>query len=82
MSASPETTTTTAPPVADAPTVPALGALLTVAEVAGYLRVSEMTVYRMVTAGRIGATKIGRSWRIPAEDLAAYVEDCRIPRAS
>lgn len=71
MSALPQPTTTTA-----------LGRpLLTVAEVADHLRVSEMTVYRMITSHDLGATKIGRCWRVPAEDLEAYLED-RYTRAS
>ena len=48
--------------------------LLTVAEVAEYLRVSEMTVYRLISAREIGATKIGRCWRVPADDLMAYLD--------
>lgn len=52
--------------------------LLTVAEVADYLRVSEMTVYRLISGRDLGATKIGRCWRVPAEDLMAYVEDRHI----
>ena len=38
---------------------------LTVAEVADLLRVSKMTVYRMVHAGEIPAVRVGRSFRVP-----------------
>src|SRR5690606_18908839 len=38
---------------------------LTVAEVAELLRVSKMTVYRMVHAGDIPAVRVGRSFRVP-----------------
>lgn len=38
---------------------------LTVAEVAELLRVSKMTVYRMVHAGEIPAVRVGRSFRVP-----------------
>ena len=61
--------------VADAPTTPVGRPLLTVSEVAGYLRVSEMTVYRLITSRDLGATKIGRCWRVPADDLRAYLDD-------
>jgi excisionase family DNA binding protein len=44
---------------------------LTVAEVADLMRVSAMTVYRMVQAGEIPAVRFGRSYRIPE---AAVVE--------
>ena len=38
---------------------------LTVAEVAELIRVSKMTVYRMVHAGEIPAVRVGRSFRVP-----------------
>lgn len=56
--------------------------LLTVSEVADYLRVSEMTVYRMISNRDLGATKIGRVWRVPADDLTAYLADRHVTKAS
>lgn len=38
---------------------------LTVAEVAELMRVSKMTVYRMVHSGEIPAVRVGRSFRVP-----------------
>ncbi|MGO1509194.1 MAG: helix-turn-helix domain-containing protein [Actinomycetales bacterium] len=38
---------------------------LTVAEVADSLRVSKMTVYRMVHSGELPAVRVGRSFRVP-----------------
>lgn len=38
---------------------------LTVAEVAALMRVSKMTVYRMVHAGELPAVRFGRSYRVP-----------------
>lgn len=38
---------------------------LTVAEVADIMRVSKMTVYRMVHAGELPAIRFGRSYRVP-----------------
>lgn len=38
---------------------------LTVAEVAKLMRVSKMTVYRMIHAGELPAVKFGRSFRVP-----------------
>jgi len=38
---------------------------LTVAEVADIMRVSKMTVYRLVHAGELPAVRFGRSYRIP-----------------
>lgn len=46
---------------------------LTVGEVAVALRVSNMTVYRLVSAGEIPAVKVGRSVRLRADDVDAYL---------
>jgi excisionase family DNA binding protein len=46
---------------------------LTVGEVATDLRVSTMTVYRLINSGRIPAVRIGRSFRVLAEDLDRYL---------
>lgn len=50
-------------------------ALLTVGEVAAALRVSTMTVYRLINAGELPAARIGRSFRVRAEDLDRYLAD-------
>ncbi len=47
---------------------------LTVAEVAEMMRVSNMTVYRMVESGKLPAVRFGRSYRIPESALAAAIE--------
>ena len=39
---------------------------VTVAEVADLMRVSKMTVYRMIHAGDIPAVRVGKSFRVPA----------------
>ncbi len=47
--------------------------LLTVSEVAQSLRVSNMTVYRLVSAGELPAVRVGRSVRLRAEDVESYL---------
>lgn len=47
--------------------------LLTVSEVAAYFRVSKATILRWCAQGRIPAIRIGREWRIPAEELQKIV---------
>ena len=47
---------------------------LTVAEVAALLRVSTMTVYRLIKAGELPAARIGRSYRIREDDVDRYLE--------
>jgi excisionase family DNA binding protein len=49
--------------------------LLTVAEVSAILRVSKMTIYRMVHAGTIPHVRVGRSFRIPADALRAILNE-------
>lgn len=46
---------------------------LTVAEVAELMRVSNMTVYRMVESGRLPAVRFGRSYRIQESALEAAI---------
>jgi excisionase family DNA binding protein len=48
---------------------------VTVAEVAEQLRVSNMTVYRLVQAGTIPALRVGRSYRIREEDVDRYLAE-------
>lgn len=48
---------------------------LTVAEVARRLRVSNMTVYRLINAGQLPAARIGKSYRLRENDVDAYLEN-------
>lgn len=48
--------------------------LLDIASVAGYLGVSERTVYKRVRSGELPALKVGRLWRIRAADLEAWLD--------
>ena len=56
---------------------------LTVAEVADMMRVSTMTVYRLVKSGELPAVRFGRSYRIPetAVEAAVQLPDARSNRA-
>jgi excisionase family DNA binding protein len=47
---------------------------LTVAEVASVMRVSKMTVYRMVHGGDLPAVRVGRSFRVPEQAVHDYLE--------
>lgn len=48
---------------------------LTVAEVAAAMRVSKMTVYRLVHGGTLPAVRVGRSFRVPEDAVSAYLRD-------
>lgn len=47
---------------------------LTVAEVASLMRVSKMTVYRLVHNGELPAVRVGRSFRVHAKAVHEYLE--------
>jgi excisionase family DNA binding protein len=51
--------------------------LLTVKEVAAYLRVSRVTIWRWCQQGTIPASQIGRNWRIDQADLSHLLENSR-----
>lgn len=48
--------------------------LLTVREVADAMRVSTMTVYRLIKAGDLVAIRVGRHFRIRESDLTEYFD--------
>jgi excisionase family DNA binding protein len=51
---------------------------LTVAEVAALMRVSKMTVYRLVHSGELTAVRVGRSFRVPEKAVHDYLRDAFI----
>ena len=48
--------------------------LLTVREVADAIRVSTMTVYRLIRSSALPAIRVGKHFRIRARDLEQYLE--------
>ncbi|HEY5165597.1 MAG TPA: helix-turn-helix domain-containing protein [Acidimicrobiia bacterium] len=46
---------------------------LTVQEVADLMRVSSMTVYRLIKAGDLPAVRVGRSFRVRDVDVNTYL---------
>lgn len=48
---------------------------LTVAEVASLMRVSKMSVYRLIHAGDLEAVRFGRSFRVPEAAVQSYLKD-------
>jgi excisionase family DNA binding protein len=54
--------------------------LLTVSEVADHMRVSSMTVYRLIKAGSLKAVRVGKNYRIRANDLDAYLQSSSVIR--
>lgn len=48
--------------------------LLTAAEVADQLRVSTMTIYRLIRSGELPAVRVGRNYRVRVSDLERYLD--------
>ena len=46
---------------------------MTVGEVADLMRVSSMTVYRLIKAGDLRAVQVGKSYRIREEDINSFL---------
>ncbi len=49
--------------------------LLTVSEVAADMRVSKMTVYRLIKAGQLAAIRVGKNYRIRESDVRRFLSD-------
>ena len=54
---------------------------LTVAEVATMMRVSKMTVYRLVHGGDLPAVRVGRSFRVPEQAVNDYLRHSYVDTA-
>lgn len=54
--------------------------LLTAEEVARTLRVSTMTVYRLIRRGELPAFRVGRSYRVAPSALEAYLDRQVVPQ--
>ena len=55
--------------------------LLTVAEVAATMRVSNMTVYRLIKSGDLAALRVGKNYRIRESDMDRYLEQRQVEGA-
>ena len=48
--------------------------ILTIKEMADYLKVSERTVYRLASGRKIPAFKVGNAWRFRREEIERWIE--------
>ena len=48
--------------------------ILTVKEVADYLKLKEKTAYKLVLEGKLPGFKVGGSWRIKREEMVKWIE--------
>jgi excisionase family DNA binding protein len=49
--------------------------LLTIEQVAAYLKVGKFTVYRLVTKRKLPAFKVGNQWRFKRQIIDAWLEN-------
>ena len=49
--------------------------IMTVKEVADYLKVNERTVYRMAAASQLPAFKVGGSWRFKRAEIELWIKE-------
>jgi len=52
--------------------------ILTLKEVAAYLKLAEKTAYRLASEGKLPGFKVGGSWRFKREDLEAWIENNKL----
>jgi len=55
-------------------TSPSEGEILTIKQVADYLKVTERTIYRLAGAKKIPAFKVGGTWRFSRTDIDAWIK--------
>ena len=51
--------------------------ILTLKEVAAYLKLADKTAYRLASEGKLPGFKVGGSWRFKREDLEAWIEESK-----
>ena len=49
--------------------------IMTLKEVAEYLKLAEKTAYRLAAEGKLPGFKVGGSWRFKKEDVAVWIEN-------
>ena len=49
--------------------------ILTLKEVAEYLKLTERTLYRLTQEGRLPGFTVGNSWRFRLQDIEAWIEN-------
>jgi excisionase family DNA binding protein len=47
--------------------------ILTLKEVAEYLKLAEKTAYRLAAEGKLPGFKVGGSWRFKSQDMEAWI---------
>ena len=51
------------------------GDVLTIAELAAYVKVSKSTLYKLVREGKVPCQKVGRHWRFRKETIDCWLDE-------
>jgi len=51
--------------------------IMTLKEVADYLKLAEKTAYRLAAEGKLPGFKVGGSWRFKKEDILQWIEESK-----
>ncbi len=54
--------------------------ILTLKEVAEYLKLAEKTAYRLAAEGKLPGFKVGGSWRFKREDVEKWIEEQKVKK--
>ncbi|MGO4891141.1 methylation-associated defense system helix-turn-helix domain-containing protein MAD1 [Flavobacterium sp. W21_SRS_FM6] len=54
--------------------------ILTLKELATYLKLTEKTAYRLAAEGKFPGFKVGGSWRFKSEDINAWIEKQKVTK--
>ncbi len=54
--------------------------ILTLKEVAEYLKLTEKTAYRLAAEGKLPGFKVGGSWRFKREDVLQRIEEQKVDK--
>ena len=52
--------------------------ILTIQELAGYLKLNDKTAYRLASEGKLPGFKVGGSWRFKRVDLNRWIEQQKV----
>lgn len=54
--------------------------IMTIREIAEYLKLTEKTAYRLTAEGKIPGFKVGGAWRFKRSDIDAWIETKKTER--
>lgn len=55
--------------------------ILTIKELADYLKLAEKTAYRLAAEGKLPGFKVGGSWRFKREDVDCWIEQQKVDKS-